>query len=250
MKSTVEQIRARFDNDVDRFSNLETGQTATIDARLCMDLVAAAVAAVSPDARDLLDIGCGAGNYTLRVLEELAAESGAAGMPPVNCTLLDLSRPMLDRAVERVSLRTTGTVHAIQGDMRTIEFGEKNFDVIVTAATLHHLRTDAEWHAMFNKIFRALRPGGSFWVFDLIEQVNPKIESLMRDSYAEYLEALKGGGDTGRAYREAVFKYIAEEDTPKPVTYQLRLLRDTGFIDEELLHKNVLFAAFGARRPS
>jgi hypothetical protein len=28
MKSTVEQIRQRFDKDVERFSNLETGQSA------------------------------------------------------------------------------------------------------------------------------------------------------------------------------------------------------------------------------
>src|SRR5262245_11550706 len=30
-KSTPEEIRARFDNDVERFSNLETGQSAAID---------------------------------------------------------------------------------------------------------------------------------------------------------------------------------------------------------------------------
>jgi tRNA (cmo5U34)-methyltransferase len=249
MKSTVDQIRARFDNEVERFSNLETGQTATVDARLCMDLVAAAAAAVSPDARDLLDIGCGAGNYTLRVLEELAAESGNAGMPDINCTLVDLSLPMLTRATERVSLRTAGKVHAMQGDMRQVDLGNQSFDLIISAATLHHLRTHEEWQATFAKIFHALRPGGSFWVFDLIEQVNPKIESLMRDRYGTYLENLKGGGDTGRTYRETVFKYIAEEDTPRPVTYQLRLLREAGFTDEELLHKNVSFAAFGARRP-
>ena len=32
VKSTVAEIRARFDNDVARFSNLETGQSATVDA--------------------------------------------------------------------------------------------------------------------------------------------------------------------------------------------------------------------------
>jgi tRNA (cmo5U34)-methyltransferase len=29
-KSTIEEIRQRFDGDVERFSNLETGQSATI----------------------------------------------------------------------------------------------------------------------------------------------------------------------------------------------------------------------------
>src|SRR5947209_1825969 len=98
MKSSVEQIRARFDNDVERFSNLETGQSATIDSPLGMELVASAAAAVNPDARDLLDLGCGAGNYTLKVIEKLAAARGTATIP-LNCTLVDLSRPMLDRAV-------------------------------------------------------------------------------------------------------------------------------------------------------
>lgn len=32
MKSTVEEIRQRFDADVERFSNLETGQSATVGA--------------------------------------------------------------------------------------------------------------------------------------------------------------------------------------------------------------------------
>ena len=48
MKSTVEQIRARFDNDVERFSNLETGQSATIDAPLVLELISQAATATNP----------------------------------------------------------------------------------------------------------------------------------------------------------------------------------------------------------
>ena len=47
-KSTVEEIRQRFDADVDRFSNLETGQSATVDAPLAMSLIAEVAAAVTP----------------------------------------------------------------------------------------------------------------------------------------------------------------------------------------------------------
>ena len=39
-KSTTAEIRARFDQEVERFSCLETGQQATIDAALVLDLVA------------------------------------------------------------------------------------------------------------------------------------------------------------------------------------------------------------------
>lgn len=59
MKSTVEEIRSRFDADVERFSNLETGQSATMDAQVALELIARAAHAVTPDAKRMLDIGCG-----------------------------------------------------------------------------------------------------------------------------------------------------------------------------------------------
>ena len=57
MKSTVDEIRQRFDADVERFSNLDTGQSATVDAPLAMALVAQAAAATTPHARHFLDVG-------------------------------------------------------------------------------------------------------------------------------------------------------------------------------------------------
>jgi hypothetical protein len=36
MKSMVEEIPQRFDADVERFSNLETGQSATVDSPLAL----------------------------------------------------------------------------------------------------------------------------------------------------------------------------------------------------------------------
>src|SRR3954467_2078504 len=71
-KSTPEQIRRRFDNDVERFANLQTGRSATVGAPLVLDLIAEAAAATTPDARAVLDVGCGAGNYTLKLLDRLS----------------------------------------------------------------------------------------------------------------------------------------------------------------------------------
>ncbi len=47
------------------------------------------------------------------------------------------------------------------------------------------------------------------------------------------------------AYREQVFAYIAQEDTPRPLLFQLDLLREVGFGQVDILHKNSCFAAFG-----
>jgi tRNA (cmo5U34)-methyltransferase len=182
----------------------------------------------------VLDVGCGAGNYTLKLLERL---------PGLNAVLLDLSRPMLDRARERIGQKTGGSVRTIQGDVRSIELGEEQFDVILAAAVLHHLREESEWRAVFSKFHRSLRPGGSLWISDLIEHSLPSVQAMMRDRYGEYLTVLKG-----EAYRDQVFGYIELEDTPRSLIFQLDLLREVGFREIEILHKNSVFAAFGAMK--
>jgi tRNA (cmo5U34)-methyltransferase len=233
-KSTVGEIRARFDNDVERFPNLETGQSATIDAPLVLELITAAAAATTPGATHVLDVGCGAGNYTLKLLEKL---------PGLSATLVDLSRPMLERAVERATPATRGTVTPLQGDVRELELGEGQFDVILAAAVLHHLRDDSEWEAVFRKFHRALRPGGSVWIADLVTHELPAVHAMMWQRYGGYLMELKD-----EAYRDAVFAYVEKEDTPRPLTFQLDLLRRVGFRQVDVLHKNSCFAAFGAVR--
>ncbi|HEX7446779.1 MAG TPA: class I SAM-dependent methyltransferase [Pirellulales bacterium] len=232
MKSTVEEIRARFDADVERFSNLETGQSATVDSPLAMALVAEAAAAVTPHARCVLDVGCGAGNYTLKLLEHLAN---------LDVTLIDLSQPMLDRAAQRVRQATKGRVAAIQGDIREVALADREFDLVLAASVLHHMRTDDEWRQVFRAFHQALRPGGSIWIFDLVVSSLPAVEQLMRQRYGQYLTSLRDD-----AYRQEVFAYIEREDTPQTLAYQLDLLRDVGFAQVEVLHKNLCFAVFGA----
>ena len=235
-KSTVAEIRQRFDADVERFSNLETGQSATVDAPLAMSLIAEVAAAVTPKATSVLDVGCGAGNYTLKLLERL---------PSLNVTLIDLSRPMLDRAVERVQAVTSGKIEAIQGDIREIDIGHQQHDIILAASVLHHLRDDSQWRSVFTKFFAGLRAGGSIWIFDLIDSSIPTVEATMRRRYGEYLKQLKD-----EAYRDQVFAYVEKEDTPRSLMFQLELLREVGFSQVEVLHKNACFAAFGAAKAS
>ena len=89
-KSTIDQIRQRFDNDVERFSNLDTGQSATIDAPLAMELITQAAINSNPRITRVLDIGCGAGNNTLKLQAGYGAD--------FDIDLVDVSLPMLERA--------------------------------------------------------------------------------------------------------------------------------------------------------
>jgi len=234
MKSTAREIRERFDGEVERFSNLETGQTATMDAALVLDLIARTAARTTPQARSILDAGCGAGNYTLKVLSQL---------PNLDCTLVDLSPAMLERARTRVGAATRGAVVTLEGDLRELDFGRERFDIVVASAVLHHLRETSEWELVFSKFYDCLKPGGSIWVSDLVSHSNPAIQALMWERYGEYLTAFKGA-----EYRDTVYAYIEHEDTPRPVLFQCDLLRRAGFRDVEILHKNAVFAAFGATK--
>lgn len=230
-KSSIAEIRSRFDNDVERFSNLETGQQATIDAPLAMELITEAALAATPHAQHILDIGCGAGNNTIKLLQQKT---------PLHCDLVDLSRPMLDRALERVSALTTGEVRTFQEDFRSADLPIEHYDVILAAAVLHHLRDDWDWRLAFEKIYAITAPGGSVWITDLVSHEHSAVQQFMWHRYGTYLESLDGD-----AYRERVFAYIEKEDSPRPVTYQLDLLRQVGFDHVEILHKNSCFAAFG-----
>lgn len=230
-KSTVSEIKERFDSEVERFANLESGQQFTIDAPLSLELITEAAAAVNPAAKYLLDIGCGAGNYSFKMLSRV---------PGLHCTLVDLSFPMLEKAKERVSTVCRGEVHTFQADVRELELQQHQFDVILAGAVLHHLRTEEEWLLTFKKLFQCLKTGGSMWVSDLIIHDNPKVNRFMWKRYGDYLEQ-SGGKD----YREKIFAYIAKEDTPRSLNFQLDLMKQVGFTAVEILHKNSCFAAFG-----
>lgn len=235
-KLPVSEIRSRFDKDVERFTNLETGQIATIDAPLAMELITKAAYNSTKNIKRVLDIGCGGGNNTLKLLQYV---------PVFDCDMIDLSLPMLEKAKERVSSVNAGKVKIFQGDFREVELPEKNYDVILAAAILHHLRDDKDWETVFEKIYRLTAPGGSVWITDLVFHETKPVQSLMMNRYGEYLSSI-GGND----YRDNIFKNIDKEDSPRSVIYQLDLLRKVGFKQVELLHKNSCYAAFGAIKNS
>jgi len=230
-KSTIKEIKERFDSDVERFSNLDTGQVATIDAKISLELLTETSKRIVPNAKNLLDIGCGAGNYSLKMLTKIT---------DLNCTLVDLSKPMLDKAKERVSAKTNNEVKTIQGDIREVDLKENSFDIILAGAVLHHLRDDNDWETAFTKLYRLLKPGGCLMISDLITQETNAVNEYIWERYGDYLENIDG-----KEYRKKVLDYVEKEDSPRSMTYQLELMKKVGFKKTEVLHKNMCFGAFG-----
>ena len=233
-KSSPEAIRRNFDQQVDRFSNIETGQTTAIDSPLCMELVSRSAQLLNPGAQSIMDLGCGGGNYAVKV---------ASFFPDVNCTLVDISANMLERAVERVGEIVSGKVTALHGDYRELDLGENQYDVITAGTTLHHLRGDDEWELVFRNIYKALKPGGTFWINDIVIGETDEITQMMLDGWVSILKK--------QVSQEELDMYLdryESEDTPRTLSYQLDLMRQVGFPETFVLHKHFNFAAFGARK--
>ncbi len=233
-KSSPDAIRQNFDQQVERFSNLETGQTTAIDSPLCMELIARSAALFNPNAERIMDLGCGGGNYAVKVTSIL---------PEVDCTLIDLSANMLVVAEERVAANISGKVLAIQGDYRDIPFEVNSYDIITAGTTLHHLREDQEWESVFTKVYQALKHGGTFWINDIVLGETPEIDRMMLDGWLSMLWK--------QITPEEIDMYMERyesEDTPRTLNYQLNLMKRVGFSDTIILHKHFNFAAFGAKK--
>ena len=233
-KRTVAEIGSYFNGEVERFSDLAKGQASIKDARLMMDLLAETAQVLVPEARNILDIGCGAGNQTLNLLRVF---------PDAGCTLLDISPAMLKRAGERVCPVAPGRITLVEGDLRTAALPEGKFDLAVAAAVLHHLRDDADWTLGFSRIHSLLKDGGVLLVSDLIRHENSAVEAVFKVRHEAFLrEAL------GDAEAERIMQSIAESDTPSPLEFQFECLRQLGFREVALLHKNLVFGAYYARK--
>ncbi len=234
MKSSVDEIRKRFDDDVDRFTDEKNGQIATVDAPIVLDMIAESVKALHTEGQTLLDIGCGGGNFTIRILQKI---------PGLHCTLLDLSRKMIERASQRVRAADGVVDRIIQEDVRSAILEQNYYDIIVSGAVLHHLRVRQEWKNVFQKIYNSLKPNGTYWYWDLIRHEIDEIEQVQQDRYKKYL--IETGGVE---FQKTVFDFIEKEDTPESSTFIISTLAEVGFKKIDILHKNVCYAAIMAKK--
>lgn len=230
-KASIDTLRQNFDEQVERYSDIETGQTTAIDSPLCMELISSAAKLTNPNASHFMDLGCGGGNYAVKL---------TSLFPGIKCSLVDISSNMLQTAQKRVSETTSGKVTTLQGDYRELELGENQFDIITAGTTLHHLRGNEEWELVFEKIYRALKPGGSFWINDIVISETGDINNMMLSGWLSILKKQVSESEV-KMYMDR----YESEDTPQTLSYQLELMKDIGYSKTILLHKHFNFAAFG-----
>ncbi|WP_216634515.1 class I SAM-dependent methyltransferase [Gloeomargarita lithophora] len=126
---------------------------------------------VPTETQRVLDLGCGTGNLSARILQRL---------PQAQITAMDYSPQMLCHAQAKLPPAQTTFI--------TTDFGVwalhpelfptlAPVDACVSSLAIHHLTHDMK-QQLFRQIFAHLRPGGCFWNADPVLAVHPQSTAL------------------------------------------------------------------------
>jgi ubiquinone/menaquinone biosynthesis C-methylase UbiE len=104
----------------------------------------------------LADIGCGPGYLITNM---------AKSLPHLSIIGVDISQKMVQKAALNLSsLRLVEKVSFRQGDIQNLPFEINSLDFVVSTFSLHHW---SEPKQAVHEIYRVLKPGGQFLIFDL-----------------------------------------------------------------------------------
>lgn len=211
--------------------------------RHVLDAVAAALRLNPPPEKAVVvDLGCGTGNLSLRVLREL---------PRAWIIGVDGSEGMLKKARLRLRGKSAGFFRRDFGRIGW-EDGLPSADVVVSSGAIHHL-PGLRKRALYAGVYSLLNPGGMFMNGDIIRGATPRLGRMYEDFWvgmiAEGLTRLTGrspGLEKVRVRHRAMQR--DEGDSPSTLGEQLAWLRECGFAEVECYWKLFGFAVFGGKK--
>ncbi|WP_417416840.1 methyltransferase domain-containing protein [Hoeflea sp.] len=157
------------------------------------DEVRRVVADMDLAGRQVLDIGCGSGGITLFL---------ARHYQPAGIVGFDVEQPVVDLAMKRAAEQgLADRARFVRGAPGPLPFADESFDVVFSKDALIHV---ADKEALFEDIYRVLRPGGRFAASDWMTSHDGEPSDAMRAYLAA--EGLSFGMASARRYEAAMEK--------------------------------------------
>lgn len=133
----------------------------------------------------ILEVGCGAGGNLLNFI--------SLGANPAHLTGNDL----VPHRIEEARARLPATVHLHCGDASELEIDAESFDIVLQSVCFSSILDDAILHAVANRAWSLLRPGGAFLSYDFTVN-NPRNPNVRGISIAHLRELFPHGTITAR----------------------------------------------------
>jgi ubiquinone/menaquinone biosynthesis C-methylase UbiE len=145
-------------------------------------------------AGDGLEIGAGSGAMAAQLL---------SAFPALRMTVTDYD-PGMVRAARTALAPFGGRASAEQADAAALPFPDDRFDLVVSAAMLHHV---GAWEKALAEAIRVLRPGGQLIGYDLLESAPVR---LLRWGGGQHTRLLRPGQLEGELDRLGATSVRAE----------------------------------------
>ncbi len=190
---------------------------------------------------ELLDLGCGDGILTQRILESDGN---------VSATLVDASDDMLAKAKERLNdYKDIDYIRASFQEVMGQDIISCSFDFIVSSLAIHHLTTD-EKMLFFKKIHSHLNEGGYFLNIDVVLPPTDTLEQWYLQMWNEWMDERKASLGIDRdLFSDVTRRYKGyDENKPDTLESQLNALREIGFGEVDCFYKYGVFAVYGGKK--
>ena len=176
----------------------------------------------------VVDLGCGTGNLTRAV---------TLAFPVASVLCIDVAENML--AMAREKLGRNEKIVFRQGDVRTVPLPGP-YDAIVSSMVLHHVDV-TEKPALYRRLYDALRPGGVFFVIDILRSNNGHLQNMYLEKWKDFMRQNELPEDT---IEEQVTLH-RQEDRPATLEEELAILREAGFSSVDVVLKQYYVTLFG-----
>ncbi|KAA3660081.1 MAG: class I SAM-dependent methyltransferase [Chloroflexi bacterium] len=216
-----------------------------------IDLMLRLAKAAQPQAKTILDLGCGDGILGQALLEQY---------PEATAVFVDFSEPMLEAARQR--LRNRENVIFVQGDygkhgwqnrLEKIVNGQLSmvncqFDVIVSGYSIHH-QPDTRKKEVYAELHDLLTPGGIFLNIEHVASRTPWIQQqfdeLFIDHLVVYAKKVQMGKNREQVAQEFYYRPDKAANILASVEDQCNWLREIGFEQVDCYLKIFELAVFG-----
>jgi tRNA (cmo5U34)-methyltransferase len=178
------------------------------------------------DAKQVLELGSGTGNLSLRLTEAL---------PLATLTLVDGSSEMIDLVRSRIEVsksRASRRTNYVVAKFEELDLPPRSFDLVVSSISLHHVQDKASLYARIRSV---MSDGGRFCFAD---QIRGEPESNHRVNWERWLDFCRERGHCTSDEIESLLQHAAAHDHYTTLSEHSALFAAAGFSEVDCVWRN------------